>query len=82
MSLMRGIMRCFAQSQEVIGATITEVPTNATGNVRCTVTNFMLKNAKMDSKGKFLLANLKLESAPTYAWLSVRMDGRIWGTNA
>lgn len=82
MSLTRGIMRCFAQSQEVIGATITEVPTNATGNVRCTVTNFMLKNAKMDSKGKLLLANLKLESGQTYAWLNVRMDGRIWGTNA
>jgi hypothetical protein len=46
------------------------------------VTNFMLKNAKMDSKGKFLLVDLKLESAQTYAWLSARMDGRIWGTNA
>jgi hypothetical protein len=82
MSLMRGIMRCFARSQEVIGATITEVLTSAKANVRCTVTNFMLKNAKMDSKGKFLLPDLKLELAQTYAWLSVRMDGRIWGTNA
>lgn len=56
-------MRCFAQNQEVIGATITEVPTNAKANVRFTVTNFIMKNAKMDSKGKFLLADLKLESA-------------------
>jgi hypothetical protein len=59
MTLMSLTMHFTVQSQEVIEAITMGVWNSAMANVRFTVLNFMSKNAKMDSKGKFFISKKK-----------------------